>query len=217
MKQLYRYWAFYIPYLLYVAIFVALIFSYGIADLHLWLTSFYTPFGDVFFHYYTYVGDWVPYLIIAGLLFYRYRMALFVLVSQLASGLLSIIIKQTWNEPRPLLYFKEHFPAVRLHQVAGEHLHSVHSFPSGHTITAFALFLALAFYTKKPTIHFLYFLLAALVGYSRIYLSQHFTVDVLVGSGIGVFMTVFCKLYFDKYPMKWADGSLRDVFLRKMN
>jgi membrane-associated phospholipid phosphatase len=217
MKQLYRYWAFYIPYLLCVAIFVALIFSYGKADLHLWLTSFNTPIGDVFFHYYTYVGDWVPYLVIAGLLFYRYRTALFVLVSQLASGLVSIIIKQTWNEPRPLLYFKEHFPAVQLHQVVGEHLHSSHSFPSGHTITAFALFLALAFYTKKPTIHFLYFLLAVLVGCSRIYLSQHFALDVLVGSAIGVSVTILCKFYFDKCTIKWADGSLRDVFSRKVS
>jgi membrane-associated phospholipid phosphatase len=212
-----KYWAFYIPYLLFVVTFVVLILLNEKAGLHLWLTSFSTPTGDVFFHYYTYVGDWVPYMAIAGLLFYRYRMALFVLVSQLASGLISIIIKQTWNEPRPILYFKEHFPAVQLHQVAGEHLHSSHSFPSGHTITAFAFFLALAFYTKKPTIHFLYFLLAALVGYSRIYLSQHFALDVLVGSFIGVLVTTLCKFYFERYPMKWADGSLRDVFSRKVS
>jgi membrane-associated phospholipid phosphatase len=53
------------------------------------------------------------------------------------------------------------------------------------------------------------------VGYSRIYLSQHFAIDVLVGSFVGVSMTIFCKFYFDKYTMKWADGSLRDVFSRK--
>ena len=210
-----RYLAFYIPYLVFVITFLVLILCNNKADLHLWLTSIYTPIGDLFFHYYTLVGDWVPYAVVAGLLFYTYRMALFVLVSQLATGLVSIIIKQTWNEPRPVLYFKEHFPNIQLHQIVGEHLHSVHSFPSGHTITAFAFFLSLCFFTKRPGLHFLYFILALLVGYSRIYLSQHFAIDVLAGSVIGVSVTVLCWFYYNKTPMKWADGSLRDVFLRK--
>jgi len=210
-----KYWAFFTPYLLFALTFSVLVLCNSKADLHWWMTSFNSSSADVFFRYYTYVGDWVPYLVIAALFFYRYRIAFFVLLSQLVSGLVSIIIKQTWNEPRPILYFKQHFPSVQLHQVAGEHLHSMHSFPSGHTITAFAFFLALAFYVKKPSIHFLYFVLALLVGYSRIYLSQHFEIDVLVGSFVGVSMTVFCKFYFDKYTMKWADGSLRDVFSRK--
>jgi len=210
-----KYTAFYIPYLTFVVTFVVLILCNAKADLHLWLTSFNTPTGDVFFRYYTYVGDWVPYAVIGGLLFYRYRAAVFVLVSQLATGLVSQIMKHAWNEPRPLLYFKDHFPAVRLHQVAGEHVHMVHSFPSGHTITAFAFFLSLCFFTKRPGLHFIYFVLALLVGYSRIYLSQHFAIDVLVGSVVGVSVTMLCWFYMEKYPIKWADGSLRDVFLRK--
>ena len=210
-----KYSAFYIPYLVFVVTLVVLIVCNEKAGLHVWLTSCHCNVSDLFFHYYTYVGDWVPYVVVGGLLFYRYRMALFVLVSQLATGLVSIIIKQTWNEPRPILYFKEHYPAIQLHQVVGEHLHSSHSFPSGHTITAFAFFLALSFFTKRPSLHFLYFILALLVGYSRIYLSQHFALDVLVGSFIGVSVTILCKFYLDKHDLKWADGSLRDVFSRK--
>jgi membrane-associated phospholipid phosphatase len=57
--------------------------------------------------------------------------------------------------------------------------------------------------------------LALLVGYSRRYLSQHFALDVLVGSVIGLMVTVSWQLYLQKFPLKWADGSLRDVFLRK--
>lgn len=210
-----KYWAFYIPYLLFVLILSVLLLSNSKAGLHLWLTSFYSPVTDVFFRYYTYVGDWIPFLIVAGLLFYRYRVALFVLSAQVLSGIVSQVLKHVFDESRPLLYFQLHFPHVQLHQVAGEHLHTVHSFPSGHTITAFALFLSLSFYTKKPTVHFLYFLLAVLVGYSRIYLSQHFAVDVLAGSLIGVSVTAFCKIYFDKLPLKWANGSLTDVFSGK--
>jgi membrane-associated phospholipid phosphatase len=210
-----RYPAFFIPYFLFVVTLVVLILVNQKGDLHLWMTSFNSSAADVFFHYYTYVGDWIPYVFVAGLLFYRYRIALFILVTQLATGLVSIIIKQTWNEPRPVLYFKEHFPTIQLHQIAGEQLHYAHSFPSGHTITAFSFFLALSFFTKRPALQFLYFLLALLVGYSRIYLSQHFAIDVLAGSLIGVSVTVLCKYYLDKRPLKWTDGSLRDVFLRK--
>ena len=210
-----KYSAFYIPYLLFVVTLVILIVCNEKANLHLWITSYNSPAADVFFHYYTLVGDWIPYAVVGGLLFYRYRMALFVFVSQLATGLVSIIIKQTWNEPRPILYFKENFPDIQLHQIVGEHLHSSHSFPSGHTITAFSFFLALSFFTKRPALHFLFFVLAVMVGYSRIYLSQHFEIDVLAGSFIGVSVTILCRYYFDKIPMKWAAGSLRDVFLRK--
>ena len=210
-----KYSAFYFPYLLFVLTLVILIGCNEKANLHLWIISFNSPAADVFFHYYTFVGDWIPYAVAGGLLFYRYRTALFVLVSQLATGLVSIVIKQTWNEPRPFLYFKENFPDIQLHQILGEHLHSSHSFPSGHTITAFSFFLALSFFTKRPQLHFLYFVLALLVGYSRVYLSQHFEIDVLAGSFIGVSVTILCKYYFDKTPLKWADGSLRDVFLRK--
>jgi membrane-associated phospholipid phosphatase len=207
--------AFYIPYFIFVLIMSVLIFCNSKADLHLWLISFNSPGRDVFFHYYTYVGDWLPYAVVGLLLFYKYRIALFVLGAQVVTGLLSIALKQMCNEPRPFLYFQEHFPTVQLHQVLGERLNTVHSFPSGHTITAFAFFLALAFYTAKSSLHFIYLLLAVMVGYSRIYLSQHFAIDVLAGSIVGVVVTAVCKYGYDKLSMQWADGSLRDVFLRK--
>ena len=56
---------------------------------------------------------------------------------------------------------------------------------------------------------------ANLVGYSRVYLSQHFAVDVLVGSMVGVFFSLPCGYWVEKLPLRWADGSLRDVFSRK--
>jgi len=209
------YLAFYIPYILFVVIFTTLILINEQADLHLWFTSYHTPTADVFFRYYTYVGGSFPYLVIAGLTFYSYRVAFFILLAQLLAGLFAIIIKQTWDEPRPVAYFKDNFPNVELHRVAGEHLLSIHSFPSGHTTSAFTLFLALTFLTKRPSLHFLYFLLALLVGFSRIYLSQHFALDVLVGSVIGVTVTIMFRHFFDKSSFLRAEGSFRDVFNKK--
>ena len=210
-----KYLAFYIPYIFFVSTFIFLILMNEKADLHLWLTSFHTPKGDVFFKYYTEVGGSIPFIIAGLALFYNYRIAVFLLVSQLAVGLVSRIMKEAWNESRPIIYFKDNFPDINLHQVDGVKIHSFHSFPSGHTASAFALFVVLSFFTKNKSLQFLYFVMALFVGFSRIYLSQHFALDVLVGSFIGIFITMICLFYLNKTTMKWADGSLRDVFSRK--
>ena len=215
MSHFKKYYAFYVPYILFTITLIVLILNNEKADLHLWLTSFNTQNADVFFRLFTEVGGSFPYYIVGILLFYRYRLAAFVLITQIASGLFSVFVKQTWNEPRPIKYFADNYPTIELHQVNGVHLHSFHSFPSGHTITAFTFFMALSFFTKRPYLHFLYFTLAVLVGFSRIYLSQHFVLDVLVGSIIGVAVTVSWQNYFKTLPLKWADGSLRDIISRK--
>ncbi|MEI8272185.1 MAG: phosphatase PAP2 family protein [Paludibacter sp.] len=194
-------------YAIFVMVMVILVSVNSKADLQLWMTSHNSSFADTFFHYYTFVGDWIPFAVAGILLFWSFRAAGFIVVSQLVSGLFSSLIKTLWNEPRPLLYFKEHFPSVQLHTVAGEHINMWHSFPSGHTITAFAFFLALTFFTKNHAWQVLYFVLAVLVGFSRIYLQQHFAIDVLVGSLVGVLVTMGCKFMLDKFPIKWIDNS----------
>lgn len=210
-----QYAAFYIPYSLFVIKMGVMLLINSKADLHLWLSSFHTPTLDLFFKYYTEVGGSIPYIALAGILFYRYRMALFVLATQLISGLFSTIIKHTVTESRPLKYFADNYPSIELHRVEGVHMNVLHSFPSGHTITAFAFFLSLAFFTKRPILQVVYFILAALVGYSRIYLSQHFAMDVLAGSIIGVMVTILLKPHLDKLTESWGEKSLANVFSRK--
>lgn len=59
-----------------------------------------------------------------------------------------------------------------------------HSFPSGHTVTAFAFvvaWLALAGWRALPVV-----ILAALAGFSRIAVGAHWPVDVLAGALIGL-------------------------------
>jgi len=203
-----QYWAFWIPYVIFVVVLGTLIVQNEKADLHLWLNSVHTSFLDVFFKYYTLLGEWVPFVIVAGLLFYRYRAALFVFSAQIVSGLTTLVFKRIFNAPRPKRFFAEHFPEIDLIQVLDVHMHSSRSFPSGHTTSAFALFIALAFLTKRKELHFLYFLSAVCVGYSRVYLSQHFAADVLAGSFIGIIMTIATLYVVDKKQAKWYDKSL---------
>ena len=209
-----KFLTFFVPYLLFVLIFLGMIIGNSKADLHLWMTSVHSPFLDTFFHYYTLVGDWIPFAVAGLLIFYNYRITIFIVASQLICGIFSKTLKILFDEPRPLLYFQQHYPNIQLHRVAGEHLYTVHSFPSGHTITAFAFFLVLAFYTRKQGLHFLYFVLALLVGFSRIYLSQHFAIDVLAGSAVGILAVITCKYLFEKLPYKWFNKLYADSLKR---
>lgn len=62
------------------------------------------------------------------------------------------------------------------------------SFPSGHAMTAFAAAAAVA--VLAPRIRWPVLALAALIGFSRVYLGVHFWLDVLVGSVLGLVIGV---------------------------
>lgn len=202
---------FLIPYLLFFIGFATAIIFTDKASLHLWLNGFHTPLLDVFFKYITKVGEWIPYLVVAVLLFYKLGTSIFVLIGQLASGLVTQILKYFINAPRPKLFFAENFSLDVLPMVNGVHLHSNYSFPSGHTTAIFALFISIALLTKNKMLKCLYLILAVLSAYSRIYLSQHFPIDVLIGSFIGV--SVVSALWIWRSPKRpaWADLSVQQL------
>ena len=61
---------------------------------------------------------------------------------------------------------------------------STHSFPSGHSATAFACATVLAMLAPRWRVPF--FVLAALIAFSRLYNGVHYPTDVLAGSLLGV-------------------------------
>jgi len=58
------------------------------------------------------------------------------------------------------------------------------SFPSGHTIGAVAMAVALYMYNKKAG--YVGFIFAAIIAYSRLYLYLHYPTDVIAGIVIGI-------------------------------
>lgn len=170
--------------------------------LHILLNSSHTHTTDLFFKCFTAFAEWPLYIIgLVPLLFKRWWWTAYYATSEGVAALLIAILKRIFHMPRPLKFFGDDI-ASYLPIVDGVKLHHNNSFPSGHTSTFFIfvtvciIILALQ-YARRTTIqtkHTLFFvviqiallLLAALGGYSRIYLSQHFLLDVFAGSIIGI-------------------------------
>ena len=190
-------------------------------DLHLLLCDRHTPARDIFYRYYTQVAEWFPYALCAAiLLFGRLGDGLFASACQAFSALTTQLIKHILVAPRPLTWFAEHRPDVQLPLTDGVTMNYWLSFPSGHTTSFFALALALSILlsTRMPKIpgilvQIVLFALAALGGYSRIYLSQHFTADVFGGMIVGCLITLVCYAVFYRFEdKKWYNYR---VFTKK--
>ncbi len=180
------------------------------AEIHLYLNELHSPFFDQFFKYATYMGDGtVVVLCILVLAFFRVRYGIFALVGYLGSGLIAQVLKRFVfrDVKRPLGFFDG---IADLHLVPGVDVHTSKSFPSGHTTTAFAFFACLALLTHYKPLRLFLFVLALLGAYSRIYLSQHFLVDVFAGSIIGTATTYALKPFFMESDKAWMEYSLKD-------
>ena len=191
-------------------------------DLHLLLCDRHTPARDIFYRYYTHIAEWFPYVLcVALLLFGRIGDGVFASACQALSALTTQIIKHIVVAPRPMTWFAEHFPDVQLPLAEGVKMNLWYSFPSGHTTSFFALaFAASVLITRSPrtprypkTTSFLIqttlFFAAALGGYSRIYLSQHFAADVLAGVLVGCLITIVCYVVFYRFEdQNWFNYRL---------
>lgn len=157
---------------------------------------------DTFFVYVTFIGDGRFSLIILALLLVmrRWYESAQVLASFLVSALFSLILKNVFSMPRPKQFFS---PGQYSYFIEGVTHTGFASFPSGHTTTVFALATTLALLEKNKRTNVAYLLGAVAVGYSRIYLGQHFLNDVLMGSTIGVLTSVFIYWLFAEKFEKW--------------
>ena len=170
------------------------------AELHLLLCQNHTAFLDILVPIITDLIGWLPYTVVAILLFYRAGWATFLASNLLLSTCIVHPIKHIVHAPRPLTWFAENMPDVCLPLVEGVKMNHWLSFPSGHTTNFFVLFFSLSIILcaenikGKYLLSFICFLFACFGAYTRIYLSQHFALDIFGGILIAVCSTLV--LYF---------------------
>jgi membrane-associated phospholipid phosphatase len=166
-----------------VAIFLLI---YGKQDSFIIINGYYHPTLDIFFQYITFLGDGLIYIPIAlYCAVYNRKYLVAVIAGVVICTILTQFLKHVVfaNELRPISLEAKH---IIIRKINGLTIHREHSFPSGHTSTAFSMALLLAAIMKRKIWCFILPLIAFMVGYSRVYLSQHFVTDVFAGMTIGI-------------------------------
>ncbi len=168
-----------------------LLFEHG--EIVLWVNAKRTSFLDATMPFATYLGDGVFYATVAVvLIIWNWRLGLFVgLSGGIMSGVVSFLKRVVFEEvPRPKRYFAD---TDLLQFIEGVKVAGKYSFPSGHSTTIFMIcaFLSLIFY-KNKTVQWILVPVALTGAFSRIYLLQHFYVDVVAGSILGIALALIC-------------------------
>jgi membrane-associated phospholipid phosphatase len=155
---------------------------WGRIPVFLFLNRDFGTIADTVLLGFTYLAEgwmWIPYLIIVGWFFKKDKAI--IVYSFVVSTLLTQIPKLLLfpNITRPIA---SGIAPNLMHTVKGVTMYQLSSFPSGHTATAFTIFLLTIYLFDRTKMILIGLLYAMLCGYSRIYLGQHFPMDV--GGGI---------------------------------
>jgi membrane-associated phospholipid phosphatase len=169
----------------------------GKEAIFLWFNQDLGKAGDLFFSAFTYLAEgwiWIPYFIL--LFGWFKREASFILYNFLISTLLTQIPKYLiWpNAPRPM---GAGIKPNLVHTVSGVEIHLTGSFPSGHSATAFTIYLATLYFFPNKKVLLGGAIYALLCGYSRVYLAQHFPMDVAGGIIVAI-LSVYSSIYISK-------------------
>lgn len=194
--------AFYILWMLALCGASILVYMHSNHGLQVILNGYNNPFFDVLFYYLTKLAEGILITMLLVYTLFKSRAHLFSLIGGWSlAALFTQLLKKTLfsHVPRPGKIFQLD---PNWHWVEGVTIHNSASFPSGHTTDVFAVMTLVALYSKNNLVGTMAFFLAAFVAYSRIYLSQHFMLDLIAGSSVGVFFASLSVFFF--FYSEWA-------------
>lgn len=157
-----------------------------------WIQSWRTGVLDIFFKYFTIMGDhgeiWIA-LILFFACFKKTRKVAFIALLALMCELIivSFIMKPLVMRPRPFITYPMELLIKPPHGS---------SFPSGHTASSIAV--AFVFYFNKVRYRKLIMVTALLMSFSRLYLFVHYPSDILFGFFTGVAIAMLLHRYQDE-------------------
>lgn len=167
--------------------------------LHKQLNTFNSSFFDFVIPYATNIGDGLFAIFLVGVLYFvNKKYSLLLLISFLISSGIAQFIKMFVypNAMRPSFYFQND---DSFHFVSHVVMHTQNSFPSGHATTCFVIFTTFSlFWRDNKKLQALFVFSSIFFALTRVYLSQHFLEDVLVGSLIGTVTGAVVGLYIPR-------------------
>ncbi len=179
----------------------------------------YHPFwANVFFINYTFMGNGLFVICLASVLIFRFKktqegMAMF--YGLLLSGFVVQGLKNITSLSHPTIFLEQ-----------GQNLFTANTilvndpvgFISGHTATAFALATVLTLIVQNLKWQLPILTAAVLLGYSRIYLAQHYLSEIITGAVVGtvsgiaaVYLAYYFKgfgYYFKKFFSLHKNGAM---------
>lgn len=201
-----------IPYFLLLIAISILMFAFKKTDIHLFSNQYVgNLFFDKFYYYITYLGDGnVAVALLTLLLIYNLRIGIYSTLTFVCASLTSIALKHfVFDDANRPFFIFNYFERKTLRLVDGVDVYIHNSFPSGHATQAFAILISLAFCLPNKLHKMFLFVLAVLTAYSRVYISQHWLIDITAGSLIGFgFSVLFYFLIFENHKIYRLNVSL---------
>jgi membrane-associated phospholipid phosphatase len=159
--------------------------------------------ADKVFEYSSYLAEgwiWIPYFILLVGLYKKDKA--FILMNFLISTLFTQFAKNFifTTAMRPMA---SGLDATQIHTVPGVEIHTFNSFPSGHTATAFTLFILTTYLFPNKYALSIGIVYAIVCAYSRIYLAQHFPLDLAGGIFVALLtlpISIFIREKLNKKP-----------------
>jgi membrane-associated phospholipid phosphatase len=131
------------------------------------------------------MGDGIFALCLVAFMFFYFKKkkaGFALLYSLLIAGFAIQLTKNLAHLAGPKIYFEA---GTNLNFTNGGSVTEIPGFPSGHTAIAFALATVLVLLFKRKNMQLPLLLGAVLLGYSRMYLAQHFLTDIITGALLG--------------------------------
>ncbi len=185
---------------------------WGYKGSFLFLNSMHTDWMDVIMPHYTHLGDGVIVSMVFSLcVLPKHKSIVLSLIVSLLFVSLSIFIFKHYvfaDWDRPLREFQG---IQQIHYISLDQL-TRHSFPSGHSAAAAAMFTIIAYHFERNK-YFNGILLSIFmmsIAYSRVYIGVHFLGDILAGTLLGVLLALIV-LQFIFPPLKKYFTNLSTV------
>jgi len=203
---------FFILYLVILAACLVIKFLFSRTDIFFAVNNRYSDWADLIAPYLTDLGNgWTILIFSAIIALFNYRIAFLLATTYGMTSIFAQVIKHIVNAPRPKLFF--HNQLSHIHFVKGLYIDTLGSFPSGHTVTAFSIAVVITYLCKNKNWGIPLLIIAILIGFSRMYLSEHFFEDVVGGSVIGVIVSVIWLTWLDNkrflHTPAWNKGLIK--------